>query len=131
DLVRFRSVPLPDAFDDGAVGHPAALAHALQSVASTGPNQLVDEGGQEAGTGGAERVAQGDSPAVDVGPLPQAVGIAATVLHAPRADHRGERLVDLEQVDVVDGEAGALQHLRGGGNGPGEHGDGVDTGERE
>ena len=68
--------------------------------------QAVDQRAGDAGAGHAERVADGDGAAVDV----ELVEVDAQVAVA-RDDLRGERLVDLDQVDVVDGHAGALQRL--------------------
>src|SRR5690606_27022527 len=41
---------------------------------------------------------------------------------------RGERLVDLDEVDVVDGQPGLGERLAGGGRGPGEHDGGLGAG---
>src|SRR6266487_4169452 len=49
-----------DAFDDGGVGHAAALAHGLQTVLTTVGRHAVDEGGHQPGAGRAEGVADGD-----------------------------------------------------------------------
>src|SRR5690606_18601345 len=54
--------------------------------------------------GGAHGVAQGDRAAVDV----ELVGVDAVHL-AERHRHRGERLVDLEDVDVGDAHAAAFE----------------------
>src|SRR5918992_418092 len=43
----------------------------------------------------------------------------------------GEGLVDLEQVDVADAEAGPVEHLAGGGDGAGQHHHRVDPGQGE
>src|SRR5690606_23737605 len=74
--------------DDGDVGLAAALAHGLQAVAAAGAFELVEQRGHEAGTGGAERVAERDGPAVDVDLLVR----DADLLH-PREHDRRERLV--------------------------------------
>src|ERR1700722_11350210 len=50
-------------FDDHRVGHPAALAHRLQAVPAAGGLEVVQQGAEQPGTGGAERVAEGDCPA--------------------------------------------------------------------
>jgi hypothetical protein len=67
-----------------------------------------------------------DRPAVDV----DLVEVGAGLL-LPGEHDRGERLVDLEHVDVVDGEPGAVEHLLGRGDDPGEHEDRVVTGDGE
>src|SRR6056297_234607 len=65
---------------------------------------LVDERHGQARAGGTERVAKGDCAAVDVELLLGDAELAAGV-------HRlaGERLVQFDEVEVVDGLAGALQ----------------------
>src|SRR4051812_50213402 len=57
-----------------------------------------------------------DRAADDVGALVR----EAQVLHELHR-HGGERLVDLQQVDVVDRHAGLGEHLVAGGRGAGEH----------
>ena len=57
--------------------------------------------GHDAGAGHAERVAEGDGAAVDVELVPRDAELVAD-----GHDLRGERLVDLDEVDVVDGHAG-------------------------
>ena len=47
----------------------------------------------------------------------------------PRQHDRGERFVDLEQVEVVDGHAGLGEQLVGGVDGTGQHQHGVDADE--
>src|SRR5215467_4220723 len=46
-----------DALDDGGVGHAAAFAHGLEAVLDPVVLHVVDQRGHQAGTGGAERVA--------------------------------------------------------------------------
>ena len=64
-------------------------------------------------------------------PLTLTLPRSAPVLLLPGQHDRGERLVDLEQVDVVDGQAGLGQHLLGGRDRTGEHHHRVDAGEGE
>src|SRR5437763_2548383 len=52
---------LGKALDNGAVRHPAALAHRLQAVAAAGALQLVQQRGHDAGAAGSEWVAERDS----------------------------------------------------------------------
>lgn len=54
---------------------------------------------QHPGAGGGHRVAQGDAAAVDV----DLVGVEGEAAHDGHA-HRREGLVDLEEVDVVEGK---------------------------
>src|SRR5690606_14030517 len=68
------------------------------------PVQRVEHRRLQAGAGHAEGVAHGDGAAVDV----ELVPVDAEVL-GRRHDLGGERLVDLDQVDVVDRHAGVLQ----------------------
>ena len=88
----------------------AADAHRLQAVAGVAAVHLAQQGRQDAPAGRAHRVAEGDARAVDVGPLEVAVG------EAPLAGHRqhlaGERLVELDQVDVGELDVGLRQRLR-------------------
>src|SRR5947199_1516119 len=81
-----RAGHLPQALDDGGVGHPAALAHGLQAEAPAAALELVEEGRHEAGARAAQGVTQGDGAAVDVDLLH--VGV---VLLLPRQHDRGER----------------------------------------
>src|SRR5581483_2306958 len=97
-----------DSLEDGCDAHAAADAQRDQTATQVAALQLVDDRADEHGAGGAERVAHGDGAAVDVGLLVRDV----EVLHEPHGD-RGEGLVDLEQVDVVGGEAGLGQCLAG------------------
>ena len=65
--------------------------------------------GHDAGAGHAERVAEGDRAAVHVELVPRDAEVLG------RRDHlRGERLVDLDEVDVVDRHAGPLERLAAG-----------------
>ena len=79
-------------------------------------SQLVDQRAEDHAAGRAERVAHGDRAAVDVDLL----HVEAHVLDEAQHDRR-ERLVDLDQVEVVDREPGLGQRLLGGGRGAGEH----------
>jgi NAD(P)H-dependent flavin oxidoreductase YrpB (nitropropane dioxygenase family) len=98
--------------DDGDVGLAAALAHRLEAVAAAGALELVEQGGHETHTGGAaQRMAEGDGAAVDVDLL------VALPSRASTPGRRGEGLVALEEVDVVDRHAGLLEGVRGGRDG--------------
>src|SRR5918994_5152225 len=85
------------ALDDGGVGHAAALTHRLQAVAAPGALELVEQRGEQLVARAPERVAEGDGAAVHVGLRQVAAGP-----ELPGQHDGGERLVDLEQVDVVD-----------------------------
>src|SRR5690349_13108525 len=77
--------------EDRDVGLAAALAHDLEAVAAAGALELVEQGGHQAGAGGADRVAEGDAAAVDVDLLVRDVEL----LHPGEHDGR-EGLVALE-----------------------------------
>ena len=70
------------------------------------PLELVEQRADEHRAGRAERMAHRDRAAVDVDLLVR----HAELLHEAHR-HRGERLVDLEQVDVVDRQAGLGERL--------------------
>src|SRR5215470_4705494 len=91
-------------------GHALAAAHAhrLQAERLVVELEAVQQGGGDPRPGHAERVPDRDRPAVDV----QLVDVDADVLVG--RDHLGrERLVDLDEVDVVDGHARPRQRLLG------------------
>src|SRR5680860_480312 len=73
----------------------AADAHGLEAELPVASGQAVEQCRGDAGTGGAERVAQGYRATVDV----ESVGVDAQVVHRRQHLH-GERLVDLDQVHV-------------------------------
>ncbi len=93
--------------DDGREGHrDRPREHAPQDEAGPGaggPN------GEQDDRAGAEGVAQGDRPAVHVHPVEVGTGLLL-----PGQHHAREGLVDLEQVDVAEGERRPAQHLLGG-----------------
>ncbi len=119
--------------DDRDVGGAAALAHRLQPVATAGAFQLVEHGGEQLGAGGAERMTERDGATVGIDPLRVRLDLLE-----PSQHHRRERLVDLDDVDVFDRQAGLLQRVAGGRNRTGQHeyrisaarADVVDTGTR-
>ena len=78
---------LAESLDDGGVGHPAALTHRLQPVAAAALLERVDQRRHDAGAAGAQRVADGDRAAVDVGPWAR----SAPDVVCPR-EHDGEHL---------------------------------------
>ncbi len=117
---RHRTALPSESLDDRDVGLAAALAHGLQPVAATGALQFAEERRHQARPGGADRMAQGDRAAVDVDPLVGGPGL----LH-PGQHHGREGLVALEQVDVLDRQAAALQRVPGRPDRAGEHPDRV------
>src|SRR5690349_9657942 len=108
---------MSDALDDGGNAHAAADAQGRHAVALLATLQLVDEGAEDHRAGGAERVAHGDGAAVDVGLL---VRVVVQVAHQLERD-RSEGLVDLEEVDVLDGQPRLVEGLAAGGAGAGQH----------
>src|SRR5688500_250347 len=91
-------------FDQRGGPEAATAAHGHQSVASIRPLQLEDRLGDEDATGASERVRECKGAAVDVDLLPGRLDLALPGKHV-----RGERLVDLDHVDVVDGQLVALE----------------------
>ena len=85
------------------------------AVAPAAAAQLADQRAEQAGARAAERVAERDRAAVDVELLR-----ASMPSSRDAGEHLGgEGLVELDQVDVVDRQAGALERLAGrAGTGP-------------
>src|SRR5437868_12448537 len=79
--------------EERAGAEPAAAAHGDEGVLAIAPLEFVDGLGDEDGARAPERVADGDGSTVGVDPGP--VGFQVPL---PGQDHRGERLVDLENV---------------------------------
>src|SRR4051794_38526581 len=94
----------PVDLEDHGISLAAARADRRDSETAAAAAQLVHERHEDAGAARADRMAEGDRAAVDVD---------LRLIHAEhphRVDrHRGERLVDLEEVDVVDREAGLVE----------------------
>src|SRR6185436_19578463 len=87
--------------DDQRVALVATAAQAGRAEAAAAALQLERQGQDQPGAGHAERVAEGDRPAVDV----DDVAGDAELAHRLDAD-LGERLVDLDEVEVGHGLAG-------------------------
>src|SRR5690242_15257082 len=87
---------LVQALDHHRLAHAAGHAHRLDAVAAAGGLQAVDERGHDARPGHPERMAEGDRAAERVELV---VGDAELLLAGH--DLRGERLVDLDDVDLV------------------------------
>src|SRR5580700_2958828 len=95
-----RRLPTPSGhpLEDHRHALPSADAHGLEAVLPVAFAKPVDERGRDPCTGHAERMAECDCAAVDV----ELVLIDREL--ARRGDHLyGERLVDLDEVDIVDG----------------------------
>lgn len=87
-----------DEFDDGGIGLATALAHRLQAVPEVSAAHVEDHVGEDAGTGTPERVTESDRTTVGV-----ELVLGCADLLPPRHGHRSERLVDLEDADVLVG----------------------------
>src|SRR5512139_770711 len=116
-----------DALDDRRGAHAAAHAERHERGREVPPLELVEHHAEDHGARGAERVAEGDRATVHVDLVEREVHVAREAQH-----HRGERLVDLPQVDVAGLHAGTLQRLARRAGRPGEHDGGfaADRGER-
>src|ERR1700730_897090 len=101
--------------DDGGHAHAAADAQRDQRATGVAALELVAHGAGDHRAGGAQRVAHRDGAAVDVELVVGNVEVLLELQH-----HRRERLVQLEQVDVIDRQARAVEHLARGGGRAGE-----------
>src|SRR6185437_14196516 len=88
--------------------NPLAAADALRRERVALAFALQKRGGLagDAGAGGTERMAKRDGAAIEIGFRL----VDAELAHAGER-LRGEGFIDLDDVDVLDGEAGALQRL--------------------
>lgn len=100
----------------------AANTHGDQAIALVQAAQRVCQLGDEDDSGGSHRVAVRHGAAVDVGLFG---GKAELVLHGDGL--RGEGLVGLDEVDVVQREPGLLQCLRHRSDGADAHAGGIDA----
>src|SRR3546814_1096908 len=79
-------------------GCSSDLSHGLQAVAGSTTAQFAEHRGGDAGAGDADRMAEGDTRAIDV----ELVEAAVLLAPAPRLEQRqhlgGEGLVELDQV---------------------------------
>ena len=92
---------------DHRLAHPAGDAHRLQPDRAVERVEVVEQRGHDARARHPERVAERDRAAERV----ELLRVDAPLV-AARHDLRGERLVELEHVDVGDRHAGLLEHLR-------------------
>ncbi len=109
-----------------AVPMPAPTQSVQQRGIEVAALELVERGAEDHRAGRAERMAHRDRPAVHVHLVVRHVHLA----HESQHD-RGEGLVDLEQVDVLDAHAGALQQLPRHEGRPGQHDRGLRADRRE
>src|SRR6185437_2569574 len=83
----------------------AADAHGFQAVLAVAAVQLAQQVGEDPSAGGADRVPEADARSVDV----QAVALVPAPALEHRQHLRRERLVELDEVDVVPRHAGAVE----------------------
>src|SRR5271168_3338910 len=107
-------------YDDGGDTHAAADAQCDERATGVAALELVDHGAGDHRAGGTERVSHRDGAAVDVELLVRDVEVLLELQH-----DGGEGLVQFEQVDVVDRQARAVEHLAGGRGRAGQHDDRV------
>src|SRR5271157_3440257 len=111
-LSAMRLNPLDDRRDT----HAATNTQRDKRAPGVAALQLVDHGAENHRAGGTQRVAHRDGAAVDVELLVGDVQVLLELQH-----HGCEGFVELEQVDVVNGQPGAVEHLAGGGRRSGQH----------
>src|SRR5882724_11823124 len=99
---------LGPSLDDHSVSQTARLADHLEAEAAVALLQRIEKRRGQSSPGRAQRMAKGDGSPVDVD-----LAEIGPDLAGPRQHHRGERLVDLEQVDVSKAEPRAGQQLAG------------------
>src|SRR5579863_7002393 len=94
----------------------ATEAESCEATTTTTTAQFVNQRNQHAGATGADRVAEGDSTTVDIDPRPIPVKFLAVCQRL-----RGEGFIDLDQVEITDFSAGALQKAIDGASWSGEN----------
>src|SRR3954468_17496647 len=95
-----------DTFDDDGRGHATGRAHGDETALQVAPLELVEQGADQNRAGGADGMAECDRAAIDVDPRAVELEVADVFFR-----NHGKGLVDLEQVDVVDGQLRLRQHL--------------------
>src|SRR5687767_4666410 len=97
-----------DTFDNGCDALTAADAGGGQAALQATAAELQREREQQPGAGHAERMSERDGAAVDVDP----VAVQAELL-LDRQVLRRKRLVDFNEVDIVQRELGLVEHHAG------------------
>src|SRR4051794_4328685 len=115
-----------ESLDHGRDSLPDADAESRDPVAVTAPPQLPNQGGHQPGAGAAERMTEGDRAAVHV----EALLVDAEPLGAGQ-DLGGERLIQLDQVDLSQLESGLVESLGDRNHWPDPHVGGVDAGDAD
>src|SRR5699024_8111190 len=95
------------AFEDGRDALAAADAHGLKPVAGLAAIHLTQPSRQDPTAGGADAMAERDARAIDVEAVE--VALAPAPLAGDGERLRGEGLVELDEIDVRQLEAGPLQ----------------------
>ena len=95
-----------DALEGGCDGAAAAEAQRGETVAALAATELVQQRRHDPGAARADRMAERDRAAVDVDLRPVEAELAAVGERL-----RGERLVDLDQVEVLDPQLELLEQL--------------------
>src|SRR4051794_3020600 len=95
-----------DTLDDDGRGHAAGRAHGDETALQIAPFEFVEHGADQDRAGGADGMAERDRAAIDVDPGAVELEVADVFFR-----NHGKGLVDLEQVDVVDGQPRLRQHL--------------------
>src|SRR6185295_7443227 len=113
-------------FKDTSSAHPATNAHGHHAVARLASFHLVQDRRRQLRAGAAERMAERDRAAVDVEPI----GIDRQRAQAGE-DLRGEGFVQLDEIDLVEGQAGELQRFLDRRNGSDAEALRLDAGGRE
>src|SRR3954452_25395278 len=115
--------PISDPLDHGRDPHAPTDAQGHEPVPEISSLELVDDGAEQHRARRAEGMPHRDRAAVDVDLLVRQVQLP----HEPHR-HRGEGLVDLVEVDVLDRQPRLRECLAGGRGGPGQHDRRVRTG---
>src|SRR3984893_4747111 len=114
-------------FNNRCGTHPGADAQRDERGGKIAPFEFVEHRAEDHGAGRAERMSHRDGAAVDVH-----LGVVEIERLHVAQHHRRERFVELDQIDIVDGHAGLLEHLAGDVDRAGKHDRGLraDVGER-
>src|SRR5215211_1552705 len=89
-------IRLSEPLDERARAQAAAAAHGHEADLPVGALELVQQRGDQARPGRAERVTERNGATIHVDAIPIRVE-----LPAPGGDDRRERLVDLDEIDVA------------------------------
>src|SRR5439155_9887510 len=102
---------LPDPLYRERHSHPAADAERRQPAPGAAALELVKERDDNSRTGSTDRMTQRNRAPVDVQPIARNRHVLQDSEHL-----RGERFVQLDEIEIVDGEAGTLSQFSDGGH---------------